>query len=101
MPATRKALALPGLVLLAFALALAAREKNPRSTPSPDDAVMSQDRQIVHALNRFTFGIRPGDVERVRDMGLDKWFEEQLHPEKINDSALETRLSPLRTLKMS
>ena len=34
-------------------------------------------------------------------MGLDKWFDEQLHPDKINDSALEARIAPFRTLKMS
>jgi len=62
---------------------------------------MPQDKQIIHALNRFTFGIRPGDVERVRAMGLDKWFDEQLHPDKINDSGLEARLAPLRTIRMS
>ncbi len=50
-------------------------------------APMDDDKKIVHALNRFTFGVRPGDVERVRAMGLDKWFDEQLHPDKIDDSA--------------
>ena len=62
---------------------------------------MEDDKRIVHALNRFTFGVRPGDVERVRAMGLDKWFDEQLHPDKIDDGALESRLAPFRTLKMS
>ena len=62
---------------------------------------MEDDKRIVHALNRFTFGVRPGDVERVRAEGLDKWFDEQLHPEKIDDGALESRLAPFRTLKMS
>ena len=62
---------------------------------------MEDDKRIVHALNRFTFGVRPGDVERVRSIGLDQWFDEQLHPEKIDDSAIESRLAPFRTLKMS
>ena len=62
---------------------------------------MEDDKRIVHALNRFTFGVRPADVERVRAEGLDKWFDEQLHPEKIDDGALESRLAPFRTLKMS
>src|SRR6476619_6029905 len=62
---------------------------------------MDDAKPIVHALNRFTFGVRPGDVERVRAMGLDKWFDEQLHPEKIDDGAVESRLAPFRTLKMS
>jgi len=34
-------------------------------------------------------------------MGLDNWFEQQLHPEKISDDALEARLAPLRTIRMS
>ncbi|MGZ4824156.1 MAG: DUF1800 domain-containing protein, partial [Terriglobales bacterium] len=43
---------------------------------------------------------RPGDVDRVAAMGVNKWIEQQLHPEKIDDSALEARLEPLRTLRM-
>ncbi|MGE5324464.1 MAG: DUF1800 domain-containing protein, partial [Actinomycetota bacterium] len=94
MAATRKALALLGPVLLTFAVLPAEKDT---TKPAP----MPQDKQIIHALNRFTFGIRPGDVERVRAMGLDKWFEQQLHPDKINDDALEARLAPLRTIRMS
>ena len=60
---------------------------------------MEDDKRIVHALNRFTFGVRPADVEHVRAEGLDKWFDEQLHPEKIDDGALESRLAPFRTLE--
>jgi uncharacterized protein (DUF1800 family) len=94
MPATRRALALLGPLFLTFAVLPAAKDKT-------KPAQMPQDKQIIHALNRFTFGIRPGDVERVRAMGLDKWFDEQLHPDKINDSGLEARLAPLRTIRMS
>jgi uncharacterized protein (DUF1800 family) len=106
MPAARKQLILLGLILLVSAVWLAASDKKSKSK-SPDKesiaqaAPMDDDKKIVHALNRFTFGVRPGDVERVRAMGLDKWFDEQLHPEKINDSAVEARLAPFRTLKMS
>ena len=57
------------------------------------------DARIVHALNRLSFGARPGDVRRVQNMGLGKWIEEQLHPETINDSALETALQPLSMLR--
>lgn len=96
MPPTRKALALLGLLFLTFAVLLAAKDKK-----KPVPAQIPEDKQIVHALNRFSFGIRPGDVERVQAMGLDKWFDQQLHPDKINDDALEARLAPLRTLKMS
>jgi len=57
-------------------------------------------KRALHALNRLTFGPRPGDVEKVESIGLDKWIELQLHPEKIDNSALESRLAPFRTLKM-
>ncbi|MBZ5508654.1 MAG: DUF1800 domain-containing protein [Acidobacteriia bacterium] len=107
MPATRKQLILLGLVLLISTAALLAGDKKSRSKTSETTAAPSapmqieDNKRIVHALNRFTFGIRPGDVERVRTMGMDKWFDEQLHPEKIDDSAVEARLAPFRTLKMS
>src|SRR5579864_7343949 len=106
MPAMRKQLILLGLVVLLSAAALVAgdkssKSKRPDSSSSAATAQMEDDKRIVHTLNRFTFGVRPGDVERVRAMGLDKWFDEQLHPEKIDDSAVESRLAPFRTLKMS
>src|ERR1700687_5307664 len=61
---------------------------------------MDDRKRTVHALNRLTFGPRPGDVERVTQMGVDKWIELELHPDKINDSALDARLAPFRTLRM-
>ena len=63
-------------------------------------AQMDEHRRVLHALNRLGFGPRPGDVERVTAIGVDKWIDQQLHPEKISDSALETRLAPFRTLRM-
>jgi uncharacterized protein (DUF1800 family) len=63
-------------------------------------AQMDQQKQVVHALNRLTFGPRPGDVDRVMATGLDKWIDQQLHPDKIDDSALDARLSSFRTLRM-
>jgi uncharacterized protein (DUF1800 family) len=106
MPAARKQLILLGLILLVSAVWLAASDKKSKSKSSDKELIaqaapMDDDKKIVHALNRFTFGVRPGDVERVRAIGLDKWFDEQLHPDKINDSAVEARLAPFRTLKMS
>ena len=51
------------------------------------------DARILHALNRFTFGPRPGDVAAVRAEGLDKWFEQQLHPSSFEETDLNARLS--------
>jgi uncharacterized protein (DUF1800 family) len=61
----------------------------------------SQQKQALHALNRLTFGPRPGDVQRVLAIGVDRWIDLQLHPEQIDDRALEARLEPFRTLRMS
>jgi uncharacterized protein (DUF1800 family) len=61
---------------------------------------MDAQKRAVHALNRLTFGPRPGDVERVAQIGVDKWIDLQLHPDKIDDSALDARLAPFRTLNM-
>jgi uncharacterized protein (DUF1800 family) len=106
MPAARKQLILLGLILLVSTAVLFAGDKKSKSKPpdssaSPAVAQMEDDKRIVHALNRFTFGVRPGEVERVQAEGLDKWFDEQLHPDKIDDGAVESRLAPFRTLKMS
>lgn len=106
MPAARKPLILLGLIVLISTAVLFAgdkksKAKHPDSASSVVPVQMEDDKRIVHALNRFTFGVRPSDVERVKAEGLDKWFDEQLHPEKIDDGALESRLEPFRTLKMS
>ena len=61
---------------------------------------LSEEQQIAHVLNRFAFGARPGDIERVRQMGVDRWFEQQLHPEKLDDAATDAKLGPLTTLTM-
>lgn len=52
-------------------------------------------------LDRFTFGARPGDLQRVRAMGVNAWFEEQLAPERLDDSALEQRLDAFPALRMT
>src|SRR5581483_10070973 len=57
--------------------------------------------RAIQALNRLTFGPRPGDVDRVLAIGVDKWVDRQLHPDSIDDHALEARLDQFRTLKMS
>lgn len=62
---------------------------------------LTQDQAILQALNRLGFGPRPGDLELVKEMGLQKWIDRQLHPESINDSALQARLDRFPTLKMS
>ncbi|HXW61843.1 MAG TPA: DUF1800 domain-containing protein [Candidatus Acidoferrales bacterium] len=63
---------------------------------------LTEDQAILHALDRLGYGPRPGDVERIRQMGLEKWINQQLHPETLDDSALEDRLEEkYATLRMS
>ena len=61
---------------------------------------MDDQKRALHALNRLTFGPRPGDVDRVAQMGVDRWIDLELHPDRIDDSALDARLAPFRTLRM-
>jgi len=85
------------LWLLGFAVsAQLALGKNKEKTA----AQMDLRKRTVHALNRLTFGPRPGDVDHVMAIGLDKWIDQQLHPAKIDDSMLDARLSPFPTLRM-
>ncbi len=63
---------------------------------------LSKDEQVVHALNRLTFGPRPGDIETVSKMGVKKWIDLQLHPERIPENPeLAQRLAPLESLRLS
>jgi len=82
-------------LLLPTAVSLYAARKNQTKPPVDDQ------QRVLHALDRLTFGPRPGDAQTVAAMGVDKWIELQLHPEKIDDGALQARLSNYRTLTMS
>ncbi len=57
------------------------------------------DQQVLHALNRLAYGPRPGDVEAVRERGVDRWISDQLAP-PIGTSAAAT-LAGYHTLGMS
>ena len=57
-----------------------------------DNTPLTDEQKIVHALNRLGFGPRPGDVERVRQMGLNRYVEQQLQPGAIDDAAVENKL---------
>ena len=59
------------------------------------------DEQVAHVLSRLTFGARPGDVARIRAMGVDAFIATQLRPERIADTRLESWLSQFETLDLS
>jgi uncharacterized protein (DUF1800 family) len=52
-------------------------------------------------LNRIGYGARAGDVDRVRQLGLAAFIEQQLHPERVADAGMTARLSGFETLNMS
>jgi uncharacterized protein (DUF1800 family) len=59
------------------------------------------DKTIVHVLNRLGFGPSPGDIERVRRIGLEKYIDNQLRSETLADSGMAERLGGFDTLTMS
>lgn len=81
----------PVIAIVALAFLVAATPSKP----------LTEKERAEHALNRLGFGPRPGDVDRVVAMGVDKWIERQLHPEGIDDAAVTARLASFDTLKKS
>jgi len=70
-------------------------------TASASDNKLDDRQRALHALNRLAFGPRPGDVDAVMKSGVDKWIEQQLHPEGIPDRAVEARIAALPTMTLS
>ncbi len=106
-----------GLSLLVFLAMVTPRAQADKKDKQPNSALtyelsksfkgklpitqLTEDEAALHALTRLGYGPRPGDVERVRKIGLERWIDQQLHPDSIDDSALDERLSAYQTLKMS
>src|SRR5207302_5165873 len=51
-----------------------------------------------HFLSRTTYGVWPGDLERIKNIGREKWLDEQLHPESIDDKLCDLRARRFETL---
>jgi len=66
----------------------------------PAGREQTADQQVLHVLNRLAFGPRPGDVPRVRALGVDAWIEQQLHPERLDDATTTQWLAQFETLGM-
>jgi uncharacterized protein (DUF1800 family) len=62
--------------------------------------LMNDEKVILHLLNRFTYGPRPGEVERVQSMGAANWLRQQLQPETIDDSAQDRRLASFPAMQL-
>ena len=90
------AVAISGALTLGAIVPVVADSKSKASS-----AGLNADQKIIHLLNRIGFGPRPGDVERVKKMGVDKYVDLQLHPERIDDPTIEAKLTNYPSLKMS
>ena len=69
--------------------------------PASATSFPKDDFAIVHVLNRTGFGPRPGDVERVRRQGIQRYIDEQLRPERLDDAPASARLAGLTTIGLS
>ena len=94
--AARQLPAALAILALAATLPLAAAKGPASAVPAHPD-----DKTIIHVLNRIGFGPRPGDVERIRAMGLQAYIDQQLHPDRIPDTGMAPRLASLETLSKS
>lgn len=65
-----------------------------------DNSAVSNERRAIQALSRLTFGARPGDLERVKKIGVDAFIAGQLAPDNIDDSKLSKLLDKLPTLNL-
>jgi uncharacterized protein (DUF1800 family) len=62
----------------------------------------ASEAEALHVLNRLAYGPRPGDLQHVMDIGIDRYVDEQLHPERIaQPAALNQELAALSTLTQS
>ncbi len=90
------------LMLAAFTGVEAAESKKNTAEARQFLKQIPRDQKVLQALNRLTFGARPGDAQEVRSMGLKKWIDRQLHPETIAENpVLSGKLKYLDTLGMT
>jgi uncharacterized protein (DUF1800 family) len=71
------------------------------NAPNTKAKSLTEEQKILHVLNRLGFGARPGDVEKVKALGINKYIEQQLNPASINDSVADAKVKNLDVLKMS
>src|ERR1700728_5474940 len=94
---TRLSIAKSSAFLLALSLVCAAPHVLARKKSAANDSGPSEQKRAAHALNRLTFGPRPGDVQQVMAMGVDRWIDLETVAEKMQVIAVESRLAAFRT----
>ena len=61
---------------------------------------LSKEQAAAYLLERFAFGPRPGEVEKVAQMGPEKWLAQQLAG-NLPETELDKRLEAYPALKMT
>jgi len=84
----KKIIALTSALFFLFVnttVAIAANTNNVKSASNKSSSAVT-DEEIYYLLNRISFGVRPGDIESVKAIGIKAFIEEQLNPETIPES---------------
>jgi uncharacterized protein (DUF1800 family) len=88
----------------AFLRSWPARALEPRAgtrlLPAPElkeivSRVSATTDPAIHMLQRTTYGVAPGELDRARQMGYEAWLDEQLDPGSIDDSAVDAQVAAL------
>jgi uncharacterized protein (DUF1800 family) len=97
--------ALAGCLILSLvqepAILLAEASPSWHNKRAPGVQPLTEEERASQALNRLTFGPRPGDLQRVQAIGVKKWVEMQLNPDQVDDSLLEARLQSFPAMRLS
>jgi uncharacterized protein (DUF1800 family) len=84
--------------ILMLAMSLNAIAAIPLAVPTKG---LTEEQKILHVLNRLGFGARPGDVERVKAIGIQRYIEQQLDAASVVDTTAESKVANLETVKLS
>jgi len=85
------------LLLYAFAVPAFAFPADSKSARK----ALTEEQKIIHVLNRLGFGARPGDVDRVKTIGLQKYIDQQINGTSIDDAVAESKAKALEIFQMS
>src|SRR5262245_19728455 len=88
-------------IAAAISVAHGQKQKPVQTTPTAQSADLLPDEQIQQVLNRLTFGPRSDDAAKVRAMGVEKWIDAQLHPDRIPDARIDSLMSKYAVYSMS
>src|SRR5215212_102451 len=86
------------VVTLILLLGMALLFSPPAAPAAQARAALTEQEKILHLLNRIGYGPRPGDIEKVRKIGIRAYIDQQLHPETLPDTVAQTKLREFKAL---